>query len=517
MDRDSFTRAARALALCASVLSAAAPARADGNEAHGVTLDERGAGLSAATFGVGLSGGRENGTTPTPLTSATITVAGIPAGATIEHAYLYWVVYGDAGNSSIKLGGATLTGTAIGTSAGTCWKHLPTRKNFAYRVDVTAKVSGNGQYVLTGFPSSGANIDSQGASLFIVYTDPADDEAGRVILTDGAITAADDGGGAKSTFANLQVPSTVLSAKFMLGVGDGEPNLVDGALELDTEGVPVPPDGTHYRSSAGKYWDARTYDVKALLKPGSKTIEWEQSYASDCLVFAFSALSFRASTVDADGDDTDDALDNCPGVKNPDQAETDGDGLGDACDNCPLRKNSNQNDQDNDGTGNICDTCPQLANPDNLDSDNDGWGDACDTCATVANPSQIRPEICPDTLPGGGSGGSGNTGGIDGDGSGGEAPSTGGSETASNGGEPTSNGGDAPSSSGKGGTKSSGGSGKGATSSSEGGAGESEGNAEASDSGGCGCAIPGASGSETKLLAFAAAALAVAWRRRRIR
>ncbi len=99
--------------------------------------------------------------------------------------------------------------------------------------------------------------------------------------------------------------------------------------------MPVPAEGTHFQSSAGKYWDARTYDVKALLKPGNKVVVWEQSFVQDCLAFAFSALAFQATIVDADADDTDDALDNCPGVKNPDQADTDDDGLGDLCDNCP--------------------------------------------------------------------------------------------------------------------------------------------------------------------------------------
>jgi len=72
--------------------------------------------------------------------------------------------------------------------------------------------------------------------------------------------------------------------------------------------------------------------------------------------------------------------DNCPGLSNPDQADTDQDGLGEACDSCT--------DSDGDGfgdpgfSGNTCpdDNCPYAANPDQLDTDADTLGDACDVC-----------------------------------------------------------------------------------------------------------------------------------------
>jgi hypothetical protein len=128
---------------------------------------------------------------------------------------------------------------------------------------------------------------------------------------------------------------------------------------------------------------------------------------------------------DSDGDLVCDEVDNCPLVKNTNQADSDGDGIGDNCDtgtdpcaalggdsdgdgvcdkldNCPLVSNPNQEDSDGDGIGDACDTptdpcealggdsdgdgvcdkldnCPLVSNPSQADSDADGIGDACDT------------------------------------------------------------------------------------------------------------------------------------------
>lgn len=518
MGAENFKLGGWAAASAFVLLLSATPAQADGDGAHGLTLAESGKGLSAATFGVGLSGGRVENKPPTPVTTASLVVKGLPVGATIEHAYLYWVTYGEAGDSGMKLDGATLKGTAIGESAGTCWQQFPTFKNFSYRVDVTSKVNGNGTYVLTGFPSGTATADTQGASLFIVYTDPADAAMGRVILTDGAMTVG--AANVQSVFPDVQAPSTILSASFLLGIGDGEPQLADSALYFNNQGIAFPDAGGHFSASAGLYWDARSYDVKQWLTPGSKTVPWRNRLAQDCLVFAFSALAFRGSTVDADKDGADDAIDNCPGIKNDDQKDTDADGLGDLCDNCPQRGNPTQTDTDKDGSGDSCDTCLLVPNPGNADQDGDNYGDACDNCPTVANKTQIDSDAdgvgdaCVGVDPGG-------TGGSEGEptGNAGEASSSGGTssqggEAPSVGGETSSQGGEASGGSGKGGTKNSGGaSGKGQTSP-EGGAGDGEGAAEARDEGGCGCSMPGSSEGEAKLLVLAAALAALIRRRR---
>jgi len=76
-----------------------------------------------------------------------------------------------------------------------------------------------------------------------------------------------------------------------------------------------------------------------------------------------------ASTGDCDGDEDQDgvpdSIDNCPTIKNQDQADMNHNGIGDACDP----------DKDGDGVPNVKDNCPALANPLQIDADGDGKGD----------------------------------------------------------------------------------------------------------------------------------------------
>ncbi len=94
---------------------------------------------------------------------------------------------------------------------------------------------------------------------------------------------------------------------------------------------------------------------------------------------------------DNDCDGTEDTLDNCPDIYNPDQTDTDTDSMGDACDldddndghldvidNCPLTINIGLDDSDNDEFGDVCDNCLSNYNPEQEDTDGDGIGDACD-------------------------------------------------------------------------------------------------------------------------------------------
>lgn len=382
-----MTRLARSTLAILAALAAVLPprsARADGDEAFSplVQLSEPGLGMTSA--GVGLAGRREGGA-DVPQTEGLLALSGVPAGASIRHAYLYWAVYGPSGDAAVTFGTAAplaaVTGTLIGTSADTCWSDFePTgAPNRMYRADVTRMVTGNATYRIGGFPSATPTGDTQGASLVVVFDDPAVTQVGHVFLYDGAITANVNEGDlfAESSFTGLTVPSIVASGQLRIGAADGQSSKSDGDLDFAGEELPAPA-GDHWGDSAGEYWDDRVYDVTSILTPGLETADWQAWMGTDCVAFVYAGLSFRGTVVDDDGDGVDDGVDNCAGTANADQADGDADGFGTACDNCPDVENLSQRDGDADGVGNACDNCSDLPNPGQEDVDGDGDGDVCD-------------------------------------------------------------------------------------------------------------------------------------------
>ncbi len=114
--------------------------------------------------------------------------------------------------------------------------------------------------------------------------------------------------------------------------------------------------------------------------------------------------------VNDDSDQYANVEDNCPAIKNDDQANTyggadnmgdacgdiDNDGIADATDNCAVIANTDQLDTNGNGMGDVCDSaldsdgdsiandrdnCPLIANPNQEDGDRDNVGDICDVDA----------------------------------------------------------------------------------------------------------------------------------------
>jgi hypothetical protein len=97
-----------------------------------------GAGYTAAGRGL-----RNQGT-------GAIVIAGVPLGSEVVRAYLYWEVRGTS-IPSMTFNGVPGAGTVVGTSPSTCW--TGSEPSVAFRRDVTPFVTGNGLYVLSGYPT----------------------------------------------------------------------------------------------------------------------------------------------------------------------------------------------------------------------------------------------------------------------------------------------------------------------------------------------------------------------------
>ncbi len=96
----------------------------------------------------------------------------------------------------------------------------------------------------------------------------------------------------------------------------------------------------------------------ATCSPSGACPEGQVCVAQICRLLGSTTTDAPAGVGDRDGDGIPDDVDNCPDVKNPDQANEDKDNFGDACDNCPQIANNTQADSDGDGIGDACDPNP---------------------------------------------------------------------------------------------------------------------------------------------------------------
>lgn len=289
------------------VASLPGPAHADGDAMLGTSLFESGRGYGLTSAGVGLAGRNENAAMSEVVTEGTIELRGIPAGATVRHAYLYWVIFGGPDDPTVTLDGASVTGEVIGRESDTCWDgddgdyFLADAPNVVYRADVTSAVDADGDFVIAGFPSFTATADTQGAALVVVWEDSSRDDFGTILLRDGA-QVVDPTRGVEVPFTDL--PELAPTAGFLhVGVGDGQVLLPDGQLRFNDSFVASPGGMQHFRGRNGSYWDSVVYDLLELdrLEGTGPESELTQEFGGDCLVFAYAALDIRSEgSVDID-------------------------------------------------------------------------------------------------------------------------------------------------------------------------------------------------------------------------
>lgn len=125
---------------------------------------------------------------------------------------------------------------------------------------------------------------------------------------------------------------------------DGAPDVIaDGwILPGDARGGFRPPVDYHagYGSLVvGQFDGVSGLDLLSLVPPGLMVLPNQMQEVDE----------------DEDDDGIADAIDNCPSLYNPDQADGDLDAVGDLCDNCQAAYNPAQVDRNNDGTGDVCD------------------------------------------------------------------------------------------------------------------------------------------------------------------
>jgi hypothetical protein len=229
------------------------------------------------------------GTSLRDTTQGNITISGVPAGASVVEAYLYWGMLDNGESPSLKnmnFNGTPIIGTLIGSDQDTCWGRA---NSFAYRANVTSLVPGNGTYTLTGV-ASGGFILAQGASLVVIYQRPGD-PLRSVILLDGDV-ALNTGGASYSLPISGFMAAAPVSAKTTFIVGDGQ-NASEKAMFM--AGLGTATFQNPFEGSDGPYWDTDTFNAGPTINFGNTSATARIVITDDCLMWV--ALAFSVTTL----------------------------------------------------------------------------------------------------------------------------------------------------------------------------------------------------------------------------
>jgi len=167
---------------------------------------------------------------------ANITISGLSPCNIIKAFIYYDVSYVSGDDSTAQVVSLTnpnavtnnYTSSNIGSSIAKCWGELGT---WGFRVDVTGAISGNGVYTInsiSGLTTPNWSVD--GATLLIMYRDPAATYMGNMYLADGCWTV--DGGSMSYTLGGFNTCDTPSYAHEFSIVADMQDNVASNHLTI---------------------------------------------------------------------------------------------------------------------------------------------------------------------------------------------------------------------------------------------------------------------------------------------
>lgn len=251
-------------------------------------------------------------------TSSTQTLAGIPAGASIVAAYLYWGGSGATVDTNVTLNGqavaAQRTFAATFNNGGT---NFPYFGGFA---DITSRITGNGSLtfsgltVTTGAPHCGSSAVTAGWSVVAIYGS-ANERLRAVNVFDGlqffrgsALTLNPDG---------FRIPPSNFDGRMTVVTWEGDPGnstpmngfsevlrfngtaVDDGIVVPGSDPVIQPYDGTVNSAGVATSYgvDVDTFDVTALLTPGQTSATTVYSAGGDLVLLTAQIVSATSEPV----------------------------------------------------------------------------------------------------------------------------------------------------------------------------------------------------------------------------
>jgi len=256
-----------------------------------------------------------------------IVLSGIPTGATIERAFLYWAIlsptelanFRNGTVTTAKTGPKPISGLQIGSGADPCWN---AGQGFSYWSDITTIVAaeGNGTYNLSGFASG----RTDGADPFVVGSPTPMAEGASIVvifkklgarpypltriqvfdgyaMTNGNVLSISPNWGFAATNPVPQVRTTFIGA-------DGQTDAEPGSKFNGTTIVPPYWDGKDSQSPAAKFskgnlWDTETVSVGKFVNPGNTGATITTQGGPDCHAWVAQVIGVGLNgAADTDGD-----------------------------------------------------------------------------------------------------------------------------------------------------------------------------------------------------------------------
>ncbi|HEX3434235.1 MAG TPA: hypothetical protein VHT25_09260 [Solirubrobacteraceae bacterium] len=238
-----------------------------------------------------------------------ITVAGIPEGATVGRAVLIWGILYSGGlpSNEITFGGHPLSADVTSSMSGTlCWGDEAT---VGYAADVTSYVTGNGTFDITNPPRGETRVDespygalpyTDGATLVVFYNGGG---ANNQVLSDFTYNTNTDPATSNTiTRSFSEINSVGGPASVTLAGPDGQNNYGEtftftGSGEQEVYNTF---DGTDHQDgpsfSIGNLWDTDQFDVTALVPAGQQTFTVNNVRTEDCVGVGAAVLQVAQST-----------------------------------------------------------------------------------------------------------------------------------------------------------------------------------------------------------------------------
>jgi len=228
----------------------------------------------------------------------TLVVSGLPSCCTIVKAYIWYIVsYLGASPqvSSVVLTNpvpatSTIPATIIGQDQSKCWSETGTAN---YRADVTAAISGNGNYGLniTGITGSGGNFANwydqiDGATLMIIYKDNGATYQGSFVLWDGDITQVGPSSAQTMTGINACAAGTNASA-FTLS-SDHQDNIGSNLHSTTLNGVTA--------NFPNNFWCWDQANTTVTAGQTTANFGMDGSGGSDCYDWALMGLYYQTTS-----------------------------------------------------------------------------------------------------------------------------------------------------------------------------------------------------------------------------